>query len=68
MRQVFSIRPGRPEIFLAGRGDGEGVDEDVLFRLSVLLATAATVEDDVESSLVPDSKGRLLRKSGKIIR
>ena len=63
-RQEFSIRPGRPDIFLAGRGDGEGVDDAVLLRLSVRLAAAVdAVEEDVESSLVPDSKGRLPRES-----
>jgi hypothetical protein len=61
---VFSIKPGRPEIFLAGRGEGDGVDEVVLFRLSVLLAGAApAVEEVVESSLRPDSRGLRARDS-----
>ena len=69
----FSIRPGRGEAFLAGLGDGDGVDDDaLLLRLSVRFANAAdaaaaivvVVDELVESSLAPDSRARwLLRVS-----
>ena len=68
IRLEFSINPGRGEAFLAGRGDGDGVDDDaLLLRLSVRLADAAeiaapivVVDEVVESSLAPDSRARWL--------